>query len=66
MLIERFKGLIDYYFLILTLIVAFVLFFVDAKALKNKGLDKERKLVVRLSIALVIIGPLTYILSIIL
>ncbi|MBS4537023.1 hypothetical protein GOQ27_01030 [Clostridium sp. D2Q-11] len=66
MLIEKFKGLIDFYFVLLTLVLAFVLFFIDANDLKKKGLKKERKIVVGLSIALAVIGPLTYIISIIL
>lgn len=62
-MIDKFKELIDFYFVILTIIVAFVLFFIDATNLKKKGLKKERKLAVALSIILVIMGPFLYILS---
>ncbi|NBI06238.1 CLC_0170 family protein [Senegalia massiliensis] len=65
-MIEKFKGLIDFYFVILTVIVAFVLFFIDAHKLNKKGLEKERKIAIVLSVALIIIGPFMYILSVIL
>lgn len=66
MIIEKFKGLIDFNFVALNLIIAFVLFFIDKRALNQKGLEKERKIVVGLSVALVIIGPLAYILTLVL
>jgi len=65
-MIEKFKGLIDFYFVILTVIVAFVLFFVDSNKLDKKGLEKERKIAITLSVILIIVGPFMYILSLIL
>lgn len=65
-MIEKFKGLIDFYFVILTVIVAFVLFFIDANKLNQKGLEKEKKIARVLSVILIIVGPFMYILSLIL
>ncbi|MBS4535140.1 hypothetical protein GOQ29_05840 [Clostridium sp. D2Q-14] len=63
---EKLKEIVDLYFLILNLIIAFLLFFIDRKTLEEKGLVKEKKVVVGLSIALVTIGPLVYILTMVL
>lgn len=63
-MIDKFKEMIDFYFVILTLIIAFVLYFIDATNLKKKGLEKERKIAIVMSIVLSIMGPFIYILSI--
>ncbi|MGO1652071.1 CLC_0170 family protein [Senegalia sp. (in: firmicutes)] len=65
-MIDRFKELIDFYFVILTLLVAFVLFFIDSTNLDKKGLKKEKKIAIALSVIMLIMGPFLYILSIVL
>ncbi|MGO1371723.1 MAG: CLC_0170 family protein [Senegalia sp. (in: firmicutes)] len=65
-MIDRFKELIDFYFVILTLLVAFVLFFMDSINLDKKGLKKEKKIAIALSVIMLIMGPFLYILSIVL
>jgi len=65
-MIDRFKELIDFYFVILALVVAFVLFFIDSANLKKKGLKRERKIALTLSIILLVMGPFLYILSVVL
>ncbi|MGO1370007.1 CLC_0170 family protein [Senegalia sp. (in: firmicutes)] len=65
-MIDRFKELIDFYFVILTLLVAFVLFFIDSTNLDKKGLKKEKKIAITLSIIMLVMGPVLYILSVVL
>lgn len=66
MIIEKLKSLVDIYFVFLMLFAAFVLFFIDSKNLQNKGLKKESKIAEILSLVILVIGPLSYIVLLIL
>ena len=59
-IIEKFKGIIDFYVIFMFVIIGIITLVTDVRWLKEKNRDKDLKIAKMLGITYIVLGPLLF------